>query len=134
MVDIDPESLFGNDDDDDTTLESVGVEDKQDTKNPKVSQEAGNSSADFYSSIASALKNDGVLEYLDQDAIASVTDADTFRDALETEIRNRFDDKQKELLLAVWNVPGKLHSPLPCKAALILRINGDDVFKVRELC
>ena len=94
-VDIDPESLFDDD------SESVGEEDKQDTKNPEVQEEPGNSSADFYSSIASALKNDGVLEYLDDDSVASITDADTFKSAIETEIKSRFDSKQQELLDAM---------------------------------
>lgn len=96
QVDINPDELFEDDD-----SESVGVEDKQDLKNPPVSEDTGNSSADFYSSIASALKNDGVLEYLDDDGITSITDADTFKEAIETEIRNRFDSKQQELLDAM---------------------------------
>lgn len=95
ITDIDPESLFDDD------SESVGDEDKQDTKNPTVPEETGNSSADFYSSIASALKNDGVLEYLDDDSLSAITDADTFKEALESEIKNRFDSKQQELLDAM---------------------------------
>ena len=95
LVDIDPESLFDDD------SESVGEEDKQDTKNPTVPEETGNSSADFYSSIASALKNDGVLEYLDDDSLSAITDADTFKEALESEIKNRFDSRQQELLDAM---------------------------------
>lgn len=95
LVDIDPENLFDDD------SESVGEEDKQDTKNPTVPEETGNSSADFYSSIASALKNDGVLEYLDDDSLSAITDADTFKEALESEIKNRFDSRQQELLDAM---------------------------------
>lgn len=95
LVDIDPESLFDDD------SESVGEEDKQDMKNPTVPEETGNSSADFYSSIASALKNDGVLEYLDDDSLSAITDADTFKEALESEIKNRFDSRQQELLDAM---------------------------------
>lgn len=95
LVDIDPESLFDDD------SESVGEEDKQDMKNPTVPEETGNSSADFYSSIASALKNDGVLEYLDDDGLSAITDADTFKEALESEIKNRFDSRAQELLDAM---------------------------------
>lgn len=96
-ADIDENDLF----DDDSTPESVGEEDKQDMKNPDVSDETGNSSADFYSSIASALRNDGVLEYLDDDSVSAIVDADTFKDAIEKEITNRFDSKQQELLEAM---------------------------------
>lgn len=94
---IDPDSLF----DDDSTLESVGEEEIQDTKEPQVTDDEGNSSADFYSSIANALVNDGVLEYLDKDTVSAIKDADTFRDAIESEIKNRFDSQQQELLEAM---------------------------------
>lgn len=94
---IDPESLF----EDDSTLESVGEEEIQDTKEPQVTDDEGNSSADFYSSIANALVDDGVLEYLDKDTVSAIKDADTFRDAIESEIKNRFDSQQQELLEAM---------------------------------
>lgn len=92
---INPNDLFDDD------PESVGEEDIQDAKNPTVTDETGNSSADFYSSIASALRNDGVLEYLDDDSISAITDADSFKEAFEKEIRNRFDSTQQELLDAM---------------------------------
>ena len=96
---IDPDSLF--EDDDTTTSESVGEEEIQNTKEPQVDDDEGNSSADFYSSIANAMVNDGVLEYLDKDTISTIKDADTFREALESEIKNRFDTQQQELLEAM---------------------------------
>lgn len=92
---VTPENLF----DEPNDSESVGEKkDIRGIENPSATEtESGDSSADFYSSIASALRNEGVLEYLDDDAIASITDADTFRDAMEMETRNRFDAKQREL-------------------------------------
>lgn len=95
---VDPNSLF---DDEDVDPESVGEEEIQDTKEPQDTNDEGNSSADFYSSIASAMVNDGVLEYLDKETISTIKDADTFKDALENEIKSRFDSQQQELLEAM---------------------------------
>lgn len=95
---VDPNSLFDNEDAD---PESVGEEEIQDTKEPQDTNDEGNSSADFYSSIASAMVNDGVLEYLDKETISTIKDADTFKDALENEIKSRFDSQQQELLEAM---------------------------------
>lgn len=82
--------------------ESVGDdEDIQDTENPSSSEETGDSSAAFYSSIAGALRDEGVLEYLDDDMIAAITDADSFKDALEVETRSRFDRRQQQLIDAM---------------------------------
>lgn len=96
---VNPDTLFGGDD----SSESVGEEDNQGTQENPVEQESntGNSSADFYSSIASALRADGVLEYLDDDGLAAITDADTFKTAIETEMNNRFDARQRELYEAL---------------------------------
>lgn len=95
---VDPNSLF---DDEDADPESVGEEEIQDTKEPQDTNDEGSSSADFYSSIASAMVNDGVLEYLDKETISTIKDADTFKDALENEIKSRFDSQQQELLEAM---------------------------------
>lgn len=109
---IDPDTLFGGDDD----SESVGKENNQEIENSTPSS-GGNSSADFYSSIANALKNDGVLEYLDDDMLNNITDAESFKVAIEDEITNRFTGAQRDLYRAMnagadLSVVGQLNETL----------------------
>ena len=91
--------LFGE-----PTQESVGGdEDKEQGQGnpPAETGEGEDSSADFYSSVASAMRQDGVLEYLNDEDIAAVTDADSFRAAMEREISMRYDEGQRELMEAM---------------------------------
>lgn len=84
------------------TQEEVGGEEETRTGNPPAGNGEGeDSSADFYSSIAGAMRQDGVLEYLGDEDIAAVTDADSFRAAMEREVSMRFDAGQRELMEAM---------------------------------
>ena len=90
---VDVDSLFEG-------PESVGSgkEDKQgkeDTK-PDGSGSSPNKS-NFYSSIASALKEDGIFQNLDDEAAAKITDAETFAQAIRDEISAQFDERQKRI-------------------------------------
>ena len=80
--------------------ESVGSgkEDKQGKEDTRPDG-AGSSpkKPNFYSSIASALKEDGIFQNLDDEAAAKITDAETFAQAIRDEISAQFDERQKRI-------------------------------------
>lgn len=62
------------------------------------SEDAGASSPNvFYSSIASALKNDGIFSDLDDDTIKKVQGPEDFAELFEKELQSRLDDRQKRI-------------------------------------
>ena len=80
--------------------ESVGSgkEDKQGKEDTRPDR-AGSSpnKSNFYSSIASALKEDGIFQNLDDETAAKITDAETFAQAIRDEISAQFDERQKRI-------------------------------------
>ena len=80
--------------------ESVGSgkEDKQGKEDTRPDG-AGSSpnKSNFYSSIASALKEDGIFQNLDDETAAKITDAETFAQAIRDEISAQFDERQKRI-------------------------------------
>lgn len=80
--------------------ESVGSgkEDKQGKEDTRPDR-AGSSpnKSNFYSSIASALKEDGIFQNLDDETAAKITDAETFAQAMRDEISAQFDERQKRI-------------------------------------
>ncbi len=92
-IEVRSDNLF----DDSDESESVDGEDNnQGDENPTFN-ETGDSSATFYSSIASALKNDGVLENLDEEQIGAIMDADSFKAAIEQEISLRLNESDRRI-------------------------------------
>lgn len=92
----DNDSLFG--DDDDTQPESVG-----DGKNNKAGEGADTTDngdspngQNAYSSFAKALQGDRLFQFLDDEVIDNVKDADSFADAFEKEINARLDDEVRK--------------------------------------
>lgn len=80
------------------TPESVGSgkddkEEKEDTS-PK---EEGTSPKNFYSSIAKALKEEGIFPDLDDDGLSKVKDPEDFRDLIDQQIKAGLDEKQKRI-------------------------------------
>lgn len=89
VTEVNPDELFDNDEDE---PESVGDEDNnQETRTPP-EESTGDSSADFYSSIASALRKDGVLEYLDDDTLKDIKTADDFKEMFNNEVEKRISE------------------------------------------
>lgn len=90
---VDVDSLFEG-------PESVGSgkEDKQGKEDIRPDG-AGSSpnKSNFYSSIASALKEDGIFQNLDDETAAKITDAETFAQAIRDEISAQFDERQKRI-------------------------------------
>lgn len=92
IPEIDPESLFDE-------SESVGSE-KVDTKGKEStsSKETGASpKTNFYSSIASALKEEGILSDLDDEALSKIESPEDFAEAMEAQLKARLDERQKRI-------------------------------------
>lgn len=92
IPEVDPESLFDE-------SESVGSE-KVDTKGKEStsSKETGASTkTNFYSSIASALKEEGILSDLDDETLSKIESPEDFAEAMEAQLKAQFDERQKRI-------------------------------------
>lgn len=86
------ESLF------EETSESVGSEERQEVEDTTSKKETGSSpNNNFYSSIAKALKEDGVFPDLDDETANNIKEAEDFAEAIEKQIQLRLDEKQKRI-------------------------------------
>lgn len=89
---VDVDNLFTD------TPESVGsgkenTEEKEDTT-PKGD---GTSPKNFYSSIAKALKEEGIFPDLDDEGLSKVKEPEDFRDLIEQQIKAGLDERQKRI-------------------------------------
>ena len=89
---VDVDNLFTD------TPESVGsgkenTEEKEDTT-PKGD---GTSPKNFYSSIAKALKEEGIFPDLDDESLSKVKDPEDFRDLIDQQIKAGLDERQKRI-------------------------------------
>lgn len=89
---VDVDNLFTD------TLESVGsgkenIEGKEDT----IPKEDGTSPKNFYSSIAKALKEEGIFPDLDDEGLSKVKDPEDFRDLIDQQIKAGLDERQKRI-------------------------------------
>lgn len=89
---VDVDNLFTD------TPESVGsgkenTEEKEDTT-PKGD---GTSPKNFYSSIAKALKEEGIFPNLDDEGLSKVKDPEDFRDLIDQQIKAGLDERQKRI-------------------------------------
>ena len=89
---VDVDNLFTD------TPESVGsgkenTEEKEDTT-PK---RDGTSPKNFYSSIAKALKEEGIFPDLDDEGLSKVKDPEDFRDLIDQQIKASLDERQKRI-------------------------------------
>ena len=89
---VNPDDLFDD-------SESVGSgKDIQEKEENTTSNKGGASpKTNFYSSIASALKDEGILPDLDDDVVNSIKEASDFANAIEKQIQARFDERQKRI-------------------------------------
>lgn len=100
-VEVDPETLF-----DEPISESVGskkeknkeVKDKENTV-PEDADISPNNN--FYSSYANAFKVDGIFQNLSDEDIEGITDAESFVEAAEKEVRLRLEESQRRVLDAL---------------------------------
>ena len=89
---VDVDNLFTD------TPESVGsgkenIEEKEDTT-PKGN---GTSPKNFYSSIAKALKEEGIFPDLEDESLTKVKNPEDFRDLIDQQIKAGLDEKQKRI-------------------------------------
>lgn len=98
---VDAEDLFG-DDDNPEEPESVGDENKE-NKEETTPKKTGSSpkGSNLYSSFAQALQGDGLFQVLDKETVDGITDADSFREAIDKEVEGRLDDVQKRVYEAL---------------------------------
>ena len=93
---VNPEGIFGN------TPESVGseenIEEKEDTTSDKTGTSPNNN---FYSSIAKALKEDGVFPDLEDSTVDSIKEAEDLASVIEAQVNSRLDEKQKRINAAL---------------------------------
>lgn len=85
-----PEDLFGGE------PESVGSEEETKDKKDTTSKRSDTSS-NFYSSIANALVEDGILQNLDEDTLAKIQTPEDFAEAISNEIKSQLDERQKRI-------------------------------------
>lgn len=84
-----PDELFGK-------PESVGSEEETKDKKDTTSKRSDTSS-NFYSSIANALVEDGILQNLDKEELTKIQTAEDFAEAISNQIKSQFDERQKRV-------------------------------------
>lgn len=79
--------------------ESVGSEEKENKEKEDTTPEGDGTSpkTDFYSSIAKALKEDGIFPDLDNDTINGIKDPEGFAEAIKKQISAGLDETQKRV-------------------------------------
>lgn len=78
---------------DETLSEEVGSEDGEEEPEPK----GKTSQQNFYSSIATALKGEGILPDLSDDNIEKITDAEALAKSIQDHIESKLDETQKRI-------------------------------------
>lgn len=93
VVDINPDDLF-------TQPESVGSgKDNQEAEEDANTDKVDSTSPqdNFYSSIANALKVDGIFPDLDENTLKSIKSPEDFAKAVEQTVQSRLDDRQRRV-------------------------------------
>lgn len=96
VTELNTNTLFDN------STESVGEEDNQEEEDDTEDNSEENRTANtFYSSIASALVDDGVLSSIDKESLKNIKDAESFAELLKQEINNKLGEEQKRVRTAL---------------------------------
>ena len=95
-TEVDVDDIFGNEDDSESP-ESVGSEENNQEMEDTSSEKKGTSPNNFYSSIAKALKEDGILSDLDDDMLDKAETPEDFASIIEAQINARLDEKLKRI-------------------------------------
>lgn len=94
VQEVNPDELFTEE------PESVGSEkvDTQGKEDTTSKEETGTSpKTNFYSSIASALKEEGILSALDEETLSKIQTPEDFAEAMENELKAKLDERQKRI-------------------------------------
>lgn len=90
-TEVDVDSLF-------TGPESVGSgKDDKEEREDTTPKDGGTSPKNFYSSIAKALKEEGIFPDLDDESYSKIKEPEDFRDLIEQQIRASLDERQKRI-------------------------------------
>jgi hypothetical protein len=95
-TEVDVDDLF-SDEEDSESPESVGSEENNQEAEGTTSKKKGTSPDNFYSSIAKALKEDGILSDLDDETLDKANSAEDFANIIETQIQARLDGTYKRV-------------------------------------
>lgn len=94
VSDVNPEDLF-TEEPGSVGSEKVDTQGKEDTTSK---EDIGTSSkTNFYSSIANALKEEGILSALDEDTLSKIKTPEDFAEAMESELKAKLDERQKRI-------------------------------------
>lgn len=94
VPEVNPDELFTEE------PESVGSEkvDTQGKEDTTSKEKTGTSpKTNFYSSIASALKEEGILSALDEETLSKIQTPEDFAEAMENELKAKLDERQKRI-------------------------------------
>lgn len=89
-TEVDVDTLF-------TELESVGSGKDKEEKEDTTPKGDGTSPKNFYSSIAKALKEEGIFPDLDDESYSKIKEPEDFRDLIEQQIKAGLDERQKRI-------------------------------------
>lgn len=90
-TEVDVDTLF-------TEPESVGGgKDNKEEKEDTTPKGGGTSPKNFYSSIAKALKEEGIFPDLDDESYSKIKEPEDFRDLIEQQIKAGLDERQKRI-------------------------------------
>ena len=98
-TEIIPNKLFSDEEEEEESESVSDDEDSiiQDEEDPTLKEKSGFSPKNTYSSIAAALKEDGILLNLEEKDIDSIKDANDFAEIIEKEVTKRLDDSQRRI-------------------------------------
>lgn len=90
ITEVDGDELFGQ-------SESVGNEEDNDEKTEDSPDKGDGSSSNFYSSIAKALVEEGVLQNLNDDELGDINDANALKVAINKQIQDGLSEAQRRI-------------------------------------
>lgn len=91
-TEVDVENLFSSEEPESVGSGKENIEEKEDT-----TSKGKGTSPYFYSSIAKALREDGIFPNLDDETLSKVKDPDDFKDLIEQQIKSNLDERQKRI-------------------------------------
>ncbi len=102
-TEVNPETLFEEEEPESVGSEENKKNNKEQEKDTNSEEDGASPKTNFYSSIASALKEEGIFPDLDDKDVEDVKEAEDFRDLIEKQIRAGLDEVQKRVVDALNN-------------------------------
>lgn len=102
-TEVNPENLFEEEEPESVGSEEDKENNKEQEKDTASKEDGASPKTNFYSSIASALKEEGIFPDLDDKEVEDVKEAEDFRDLIDKQIRAGLDEMQKRVVDALNN-------------------------------